>query len=379
MDIAFSLSGQIRGLDFPHILFNIHKKSISGVVEIKTAGWTKRLVVQNQKIVLAMSDSEKDSLKDHLLRGKTIDKATAQEASDLMAKKGVRFGRALIELGRLDYEQLWQAVRDQMRAMVFSLFDLENGDYEIDTGHREWAENIVLDEGIQSVIIGGMRRFDNEKLLYKRLKDLHQVYVYKPDSIERAALKPHEIHVLDLVGGESQVKEIIKKSELLKFDTLRVLFTLLVLEALSTEKVDIPPRRRFKHQPADRSSSPEHDAMIPGSSFMSFDEALGYFNMKYEMIYKILSKEIGPIALSILSKAIEDISEKLPFFMKKVTLDSDGCVKKNPILKSVWYYDVDRYIGEFVKGLEEILYAEIYAVKKHLGIDYEQQILKWIN
>ena len=45
----------------------------------------------------------------------------------------------------------------------------------------------------------------------------------------------------------------------------------------------------------------------------------------------------------------------------------------------MWYHDFDEHIGEFLRGLEEILYTEIYAVKKHLGVEYEQQVLKWIS
>ncbi|MCK4835906.1 MAG: hypothetical protein KAT17_04680 [Candidatus Aminicenantes bacterium] len=379
MDIVFQLSGQIRGLDFPFILFNIYKKSISGTIEITTKECVKQIIIKNKNILLATSSADKDSLSEYLLKEKIISEDIAKEAFDLKTKKKMRYGRALVELAHLDYEQLWEAVRGHMKSIIFSIFSLDGGEYQIKTEIKEVDENITLDCDILSFIIEGMRYFFDDKLLYKRLKNLHHVYLYKSESIQNLYLKPYEIHIIDLVEKESSVKEIIRKSELLKFDTLRILFTLLVLETISNEKIEIPLRRRFDHPLRKRAYSPEQEGIIPGSSFLSFDEALAYFNIKYEMIYKILSKEIGPIALSILSKAIEDISEKLPFFLKKVSLDSYGSVKKNPILKSVWYYDVDQYIGEFVKGLEEILYAEIYAVKKHLGINYEQQILKWIN
>ena len=90
-------------------------------------------------------------------------------------------------------------------------------------------------------------------------------------------------------------------------------------------------------------------------------------------------KEIGPISLSLLLKAVEDIMENLPSYFRKIQLNPDGTINEELILKSVWYHDFDEYIGEFLRGLEEILYTEIYAVKKHLGVEYEQQVLKWIN
>jgi hypothetical protein len=228
------------------------------------------------------------------------------------------------------------------------------------------------------MIIQGMRDFQDKSVLYKKLERIDQLFPYKMDSVGTMDLKPYELHVLQMAEKESGIKKILKMSELLKFDTLRVLYMFMVLDVLSPEKIELPVKRSF--DPSGRKTVfSEEQGVIRNSTFISFDEALEYFNLKYEMIYKILSKEIGPIALSILSKSIEDISDKLPFFLKKVALKPDGSVQKTPILKSVWYYDFEQYIGQFVKGLEEILYAEIYAVKKHLGIEYEQQILKWIH
>ena len=120
-------------------------------------------------------------------------------------------------------------------------------------------------------------------------------------------------------------------------------------------------------------------ASINTSSFNSFEEALRYYNLKYEIIYKVMLKEIGPISLSLLLKAVEDIMENLPSYFQKIQLNPDGTINEELLLKSVWYHDFDQHIGDFLRGLEEILFTEIYAVKKHLGVDYEQQVLKWIN
>ena len=71
--------------------------------------------------------------------------------------------------------------------------------------------------------------------------------------------------------------------------------------------------------------------------------------------------------------------ENLPSYFQKIQLNSDGRIDENTVLKLVWYHDFNKNIGRFLRGLEEILYTEIYTVKKHLGIEYEQQVLKWIN
>lgn len=378
MKSVFPLSGEMQALEFPTVLFGMNKQQISGTLELHQSDRISNILVDNNKIIFVSSGSDDHTLGQYLLANKIIDETSAKKAVERMKKKKIRFGRALLELGFLDIENLWHAVQDHMSSLVFSFFHITNAQYRINTEKVEHDEKIILDVDIVSMIIQGMRNFQDKTVLYKKLEMTDQLFPYKPDSIGTMDLKPYELHVLQLVEKESSIKKILKMSELLKFETLRVLYMFMVLEVLSNEKIELPLKRSF--DPSGRKPVfSEEDGVIPNSTFVSFDEALEYFNLKYEMIYKILSKEIGPIALSILSKSIEDISEKLPFFLKKVSLKPDGSVQKTPILKSVWYYDFEQYIGQFVKGLEEILYAEIYAVKKHLGIEYEQQILKWIH
>jgi hypothetical protein len=190
-------------------------------------------------------------------------------------------------------------------------------------------------------------------------------------------LKPYELHVFDLVRRGPQIKDILKRSELLEVDTLRLLFLFLILEIISPQK-----NAKIKEKPLispHKGTSALESRGINASTFNSFEEALRYYNMKYEIIYKVMLKEIGPISLSLLLKAVEDIRGNLPSYFHKIQLNPDGTINEELILKSVWYHDFDEHIGEFLRGLEEILYTEIYAVKKHLGVEYEQQVLKWFN
>ncbi|MCK5222220.1 MAG: hypothetical protein KAR14_11620, partial [Candidatus Aminicenantes bacterium] len=60
-------------------------------------------------------------------------------------------------------------------------------------------------------------------------------------------------------------------------------------------------------------------------------------------------------------------------------IDKNGRLIDKKILKKVWYHDFENHSSEFVRGLEELLYAQIFAVKKNLGIDYENQILRWLK
>jgi hypothetical protein len=369
-------SSDLKEGDIYPILYYIYKNSISGTLVVNTENVEKKIFMENRKIVFAASNGKEDSLGDHLLKNNLIDKDIYHKTSQYMGKNNKRFGRALIELGYFNYEQLWTWIPNHLQAIVSSFFDIKSGMYRIVTGFERQRENIVLDMDILSVIVEGMRRFEAKSFLEKKFADIEHLYVTDSRTMTQLDLKPYEIHVFDLVRRGPHMKDILKRSELLEFDTLRLLYLFLIIEVISPQK-----STKTKEKPG---ISPGKETWPEGrginvSTFNSFEEALRYYNMKYEIIYKLMLKEIGPISLSLLLKAVEDIMENLPSYFQKIQLNPDGTINEELILKSVWYHDFDGHIGEFLRGLEEILYTEIYAVKKHLGVEYEQQVLKWIN
>ena len=113
--------------------------------------------------------------------------------------------------------------------------------------------------------------------------------------------------------------------------------------------------------------------------FTSFNEALKHYNALFEMIFKMLKKEIGPIALSISQNALEEIRESLPGPFRKTEIMPDGKLSDELLQKTIWFGDMAKKMDEFISALDEILYAQIYAVKKNLGNEHEQQVLRWVR
>jgi len=370
----FPMEGELNEGDIFTLLYHMYKNSISGLLKVTVAAedYEKQMVIEDRKIVFAISNLKQDAFGAHLLKHNVIDEDTYNKTERYMKKNEKRFGRALIELGYLNYDQIWTWVQDHLKSIIYSFFTIESGKYKILTNPDREIENIVLDMDIITLMVEGMRHFQSKEFLEKKFETIEHLYAINTKMMTHMDLKPYEIHVFDLVKRNSKLTDIITRSELLRFDTLRLLYLFLVVEVISTKPgvLEVEPPSI---------SAVEMENVVGLSTFTSFEEALKHYNMKYELIYKTLSKEIGPIALSLLLKAIEDIMENLPTYFQKIQLNSDGRIDEDTVLKLVWYHDFDKNIGHFLKGLEEILYTEIYTVKKHLGIEYEQQVLKWIN
>jgi hypothetical protein len=366
MDNHLPISGNLAEFDVATILAQMDNQALDGQLKISTATFNKTLWLENGCIIFAQSSLLEDSLGNFLLRRQVIDAAGIEKSSAYMKEKKIRQGRALLEMGLLSAERFWEEVSAHLRAIIYSLFPLQSGKYDINDMPENGNENIMLNVPVPEAILEGIRQIQDQPFIESKF---HENMLFFPTADSNhcvAALKPFEAHVLSLVADGSPLAEIIAKSELLRFDTLKILYSLLKLGCLCD-----------RQQPA-RQHVP-NAARHFSTTFTSFEDILQYYNGKFEYIYRLLSKEIGPVAHSILVEAITAILESIPAGFQNLEITSEGRIEEKSILKTIWYENFEEHSSEFLKGLEEILYAEIYAVKRHLGKEYEKLILQWIR
>jgi hypothetical protein len=77
-----------------------------------------------------------------------------------------------------------------------------------------------------------------------------------------------------------------------------------------------------------------------------------------------------------MEKSIEDIKPHLLQNFQKIQLGSDGKIDLNSVLKSNIIMSDRDSIQLIIKSLNEILAAEILAVKKSLGSEFESTLIK---
>jgi len=366
MNSHLPISGTLSEFDFASILALMNSQSLDGQLKITSARFNKTLWLENGRIVFAQSSLAEDSLGQFLLSRGIINKALFEKSIRRMQKNKTRHGRALLEMGALTPEHLWIEVAAHLRAIVFSLFTLRTGKYDIGPLPEKDGENIVLDVPIADVILDGVRSIEDQEFIESRFAANNVLFPAPPLGHGPIALKPFETHILSLVAEATPLAAVIQKSELLRFDTLKILYFLLKLELICDRK-----------QPT-RQVTPHAIQQLP-TTFTSFDETLQYYNAKFEYIYRVLSKEIGPVAHSILFDSITAILESIHPCFQNLEIRGNGRIDEKSVMKSIWYENFNENSNEFLKGLEEILYAEIYAVKRHLGKDHEKLILRWIR
>jgi hypothetical protein len=366
METHLPISGSLAEFDVATILAQMDHQALDGQLKISTTAFSKTIWLENGGITFAQSSLGEDSLGSFLLRRRVIDDKNLKKSDAYMQDKNIRRGRALLEMGLLSSAQLWEEVSAHLRAIVFSLFPLETGKYDIIAQPKNENENIVLNLPVPEAILEGIRQIQDPPFIESRFSENMVLFPAVGRNHSPLALKPFEVHVLSLVSEATPLAEVIAKSELLRFETLKILYCLLKLGHLCDR------RQPLRHP------TPNAASFIP-TTFTSFEDILQYYNHKFEYIYRVLSKEIGPVAQSILFEAITAIMESIPACFHNLEITAEGRIEAKSILKSIWYESFEEHSNEFLKGMEEILYAEIYAVKRHLGKDHEKMILQWIR
>lgn len=368
MNYVSEMNGSLSDTDIIEI-FSMILKSDRNTCSLKLIikGYSKEILIKKNKITFIYSDDPGDTFYKYIINNSDLEESDLKKADSSETENRSRLGKALVELGLIDYEQLWAFVREHQEMLLENIMGYVSGEYSLDYGSVEISENIELNISIEEIILERIRNREYNEYVKRKFEIVNEIFIKKTNHELPENLKPYEKHVLDLCIKYRDMNKILNKSELKEADTLRYIYYFRLINILSTEKV------------TEHAGNSKENYLSTNISFSSYEEALKHYNIKFEMIYKILSKEIGPVATSILSNSIDDIRDNLPVFLKGAEIDKNGKLLDKKILKKVWYHEFENHSSEFVRGLEELLYAQIFSVKKNLGIDYENQILKWLK
>jgi len=368
MDHVFEMKGVFNSSDIVEILSMILKSDKQECkLELTINDHSKKILIKNNKISFIYSNDLKENFYEYLKNNTGLEESDLDKAKASVFGNGSRLGKELVESDLITYEELWSYVENHQKLLLKNISESVSGEYNLDWGSVDISENIELNIPIESFLLEKIRNNEFADFIQVKFEIVNELFIINKNPELPADILPFEQHVLSLCLKLRDIDLILRASELKEADTLKYIYYFYLIDVLSTEKKPVPE------------IDLKEDYLSMNISFSSYEEALKHYNIKFEMIYKIVSKEIGPVALSILSNSIDDIRDNLPVFLKGAEIDKNGRLIEKKILKKVWYHDFENHSSEFVRGLEELLYAQIFAVKKNLGIDYENQILRWLK
>jgi len=354
--VAGGLKGQVSELPIAEVLQHLRLSHATGILSLISGGARKALYVKEGRVVFASSNLPNDRLGEILIREGKI---TVEEydTSIKAISKGKRQGKVLVEMGALRPKDLWEGVQFQVKEIVYTVFQWDEGQFHFEESSLPEKERITVDLDIQDLILAGLRRVDAAGRV--------QVHYPEGDSVlERATsqvpavLEEYEVHVLKLIDGERSVLDICRESEIGDNETMKTLYAL-----VSTGVSRVKGKKVI---------TLDQD-FVPVDTIYS---VLDSFNQMYEHIFKYMVREVGPIAENVLEKYLGTLRDGRKDVFGGVKLQKDGTLDVTVIERNLNKFPEEQRRGLLVDGLNELLYAELLAIKRTLGAEHEAAIVK---
>ncbi|MEO7793444.1 MAG: DUF4388 domain-containing protein [Thermoanaerobaculia bacterium] len=228
--------GDLRHTALPEMLAIIHQARVAGVIEAVLGDVTKRIFLENGYVVHASSSDLADSLGGYLRRAGKISEAEFRTAMAKHASGGRRLGELLIELGTLAPSQVFQAIREQVESIVWSLFAWEEGHVSFKIGALDTSGMVRIQIPLRQVVVQGVKRAANAKSLVTRMGGKETLFCpsYKAEELIDIALDADEYKLLSLVDGKRTLYALATKGPLAPQENARLLYAYTVLQLIRT-------------------------------------------------------------------------------------------------------------------------------------------------
>ena len=353
-----SFSGRLKALSISDVLEFLRVLSRRGVLVLKDGEREVSLQVQDGRIAATLSNEKDGDLAGFLFRE---GKLSLEQRDALLERErqGERTARVLVEAGILTPRSLWEARRRQAQRTVGELFEWEAGEFQFREGAQVSGGGMDLGLPILEMVGEGIRSVRNTSLFSERMPSEGAVFEAIPlhEAAGALPLEPHERYVLSLIDGQRSLAEVVRGSEIGKAETLRVVFLLFSSGYLKM--------RAFQSAPEESSD----DRTLP---------LIRRYNEMFAYLHRYLLKEVGPIGEAILSRYFLEQIEQRPDLLSGQKMGRDGTLDERLIAKAARGLRDGTEEG-LVDGLNEILYAELLAIRRTLGPQHEGRAVQGLR
>jgi len=351
-----TLRGRLSDVSLPEMLIFLKVSQKTGVLSFVQTGVRKALFFLEGRVVFAASSLSQDRLGEVLLRGGKISADEYLRLSQRI-RGGQRMGKALIESGVLAPRDLWWGIEQQVREIVWSLFTWEEGSFQFEESDRPRSEKITINLEVEALTVEGIRRISGTGTISNHFVPVDTI-LERTDKLSPVPLEAYEEHVLRQVNGKKTVAEICKDSEIGEAETRKVLHTFMAVGVIAVKG---------------RKQAPLDPEAIERADYRGMVEL---YNQMYKYLFRHMSGEVGPIAEIILEKYLGELKGRPHSLFERVRLRRDGSLDPQQIELNVTRVKPFERRNRLVEALNELLYAELLAVKRTLGASHEAQLIK---
>ncbi len=219
----------------------IYRHKVPGMIEISRDEAVKRIYINEGNVIHASSTDRSDRLGAHLYR---LGKLTRKQLVETMRRReqsGKRHGQLLIEDQLLSPGELYEAIRTQMEAIVWSVFSWQRGEVTFRIGDFNEPTMIKIHLPMRQVIIRGIKQVPDTKTLVARLGRKSTVFQpsYATEDLIEIALDSKEYQLLCLVDGKRKLFDVCSAGPYSISENARLLYAFSILKLIT--KVETSP------------------------------------------------------------------------------------------------------------------------------------------
>ena len=345
------------------VLAEVWRLGQSGSLYVKADGVPKCLSFDRGALVLdSASFEEKDFLRFLLTTGET-DLISLARVEDYAQKNDVPVLRALVETPLIAPARLWSLLETHTREEALSLVEVRDAEREFLVRSGPPGRVLVGGIDIPGLVLEGARRLENPAVVDAFLpadgESVRRLPFGSPGAVE---LSLTESYVLGLLDPPKTLAEVCDASDIGRAETRRILFAFLCLGLAGTAGL-----------------KPKTGRLPSDLSLAGMDKILGLFNAKCSFIFKYISKEIGPVAFSVVEKALEEVRGRLDPVLQGAELKPDGRLEPRSLLKVNANIVGDETRRNLLRSMDEVLAAEVLAVKRTLGSAHESALVRGLE
>lgn len=351
--------GNLTGLPFARLFSLLWQEEKSGSLKIRKDNEEKTLCLDRGQMAVEQSSFPQREFLQFLVKSDLLDRSSLERCEKSAAQSNLPLTKTLVELDLFSPSRLWKLIEIFQKREILPVFDWAEGEYILDAENLPHESDILFFIQTPSFILQGVRRMTNHDLIKAQLPAQNcALRILHPKNLNDVELRPEEKYLLRLVENKIELDTLYETSQLGKKETQKVIFGLSSLGIIGFAEQDETKAVSSKHSPAE------------------LKKILEAFDAKCSYIHKYISKELGPLALNVLEKCQEEIKSCLSPSFQKAELKADGRLDTRSILKSDLSHWAESERAVLVRDMNEILAAEILAVKKTLGNEHERALVK---
>lgn len=243
-DSRFEFRGDLSKTPLPEVLQTVHHYRVPGVVVARRGELEKKVYIWNGDVIFATSSDREESLGNVLLRDGKLTQAQFDESVrrlvEARSTEGARrHGAVLVDMGLLTPDELFACVTRQVRGILFSLFEWDEGEVTFSVGRFRTDEIIQLEIPTRQAILAGVKAVRDARRIVAHLGPSWTVFdpSWKPADLAELALDPGEARLLQQVDGAKTLRELVGLGPSDAAHNAKVLYAFFVLKLISRRDV----------------------------------------------------------------------------------------------------------------------------------------------